>query len=398
MFKIYPRAKIYLYKGQIFDALKLLISRKNKNYRNQFMKKIKNEFNLDNILPLSSARSGLFLAFNEIKKNDNSEVIISSFNAPLILDIFNSTGIKPVFVDVNDTTTMNYKLIEEKINENTVGILITHNEGIMCDMENIIKIAKKHKIRLIEDCAHTINSKFKNNIAGTMGDYAIYSLNYLKPLNTFGGGLLRINNKNEFDKIYSQYTKFIEERKFKILKRIIKAIIYKFILNKIVYSLLIYPIIRICRLKHIDPIYEHSKEGISDAIITPSMNKLSNIQAYMGIKQIKIFKNQQKIRTKNKVILDDFFKTKGYVNYCKHTENNLLTYSFKLKNRDLILENLIKKGIDLQRTWLTNCDRLTANNVASKLDREITYINLDLKTTETKSIIKNIENEINKAN
>ena len=83
-------------------------------------------------------------------------------------------GAKPILADINpETFNIDPENIERCITKNTKAILIVHLAGLPCEMVKIMKIAKKYKLRVIEDCAHAIETKFNNKHVGNFGDAVV---------------------------------------------------------------------------------------------------------------------------------------------------------------------------------------------------------------------------------
>ena len=108
-----------------------------------------------------------------------------------------NANLKPVFVDINENTrNINPDLIEKKISKKTKAILIVHFAGMPCEMDKILKITKKYKLKLIEDCAHSIESEYKGKKIGTFGDFSCFSFYANKNITTGGeGGILICKSK-----------------------------------------------------------------------------------------------------------------------------------------------------------------------------------------------------------
>ncbi len=85
--------------------------------------------------------------------------------------------------------------IAEKITPKTKAIYVVHYGGLMCDMDPIMKIARKHKLFVLEDCAHAIGAEYKGRKAGSVGDIGVFSFHSLKNITTCGeGGMITTNN------------------------------------------------------------------------------------------------------------------------------------------------------------------------------------------------------------
>lgn len=107
----------------------------------------------------------------------------------------------PVFVDIDeDTYNIDPKLIEEKITAKTKAIIPVHMYGNPVDMDPLIKIAKKYKLKIIEDCAQSHGALYKGKKVGTFGDVACFSFFPAKNLGCFGDGGSVVTNNNELAK------------------------------------------------------------------------------------------------------------------------------------------------------------------------------------------------------
>ena len=152
---------------------------------------------------VSSGTAALEIAVKSLNLKKNDEVIMPAFtiisNAIAII----KNEAKPVLVDT-DIKTWNIKIddIEKKITKKTKAILPVHWGGRMCKMDEIMSIAKKNKILVIEDAAQAIGGYYKKKHAGTFGEVGAFSAHPLKILNGIGdGGYLITNNKKIYDRI-----------------------------------------------------------------------------------------------------------------------------------------------------------------------------------------------------
>ncbi len=113
-----------------------------------------------------------------------------------------NTGAKIVFADVKNDLNIDPKSVEKLINKNTKAIIPVHLTGKICEIDEIIKIAKKNKIHVIEDSAQSVGAKFKNKFSGSFGITGCFSLHPLKNLHVHGdGGVLTTDNKTIYEYI-----------------------------------------------------------------------------------------------------------------------------------------------------------------------------------------------------
>ena len=153
---------------------------------------------------LNSGTDALTLSLHLLGVKKGDEVITppNSFVASTATIVH--LGAKPIFVDVKDDQNIDENKIEEKITKKTKAIMPVHLTGRMCAMDKIMKISKKYKIPVIEDCAQSILSKYKNKMSGAWGDVGCFSAHPLKNLNAMGdSGYLTTNNKELYLKVKS---------------------------------------------------------------------------------------------------------------------------------------------------------------------------------------------------
>ncbi len=130
----------------------------------------------------------------DIKNGD--EIIMPSYTFVSTANAFVLRGGKPVFVDIDpNTLNMDWKLIEGQINKKTKAIVPVHYAGFGCDMDEIMKIAKKYNLLVIEDAAQGVMSKYKGKALGSIGDLGCYSFHETKNIISGEGGAILINNK-----------------------------------------------------------------------------------------------------------------------------------------------------------------------------------------------------------
>lgn len=107
----------------------------------------------------------------------------------------------PVFADINpETYNPDPASIEKNITESTKAIVVVHLAGSPADMDSIMKIAKKHKLKVIEDCAQSYLAEYRGKYAGTFGDFGCFSLNDFKHISAGDGGMIITNNEELYKK------------------------------------------------------------------------------------------------------------------------------------------------------------------------------------------------------
>ena len=129
------------------------------------------------------------------------EILMPSYTFVSTANAFSIFGAKPVFIDSShDQPNLDVSGIENKITSKTKAIVVMHYAGIGCDMPAIQKIAKQYNLKIIEDAALGLGSKYHNEWLGGIGDLAAFSFHQTKNITCGEGGLLVINNPEYFEK------------------------------------------------------------------------------------------------------------------------------------------------------------------------------------------------------
>jgi dTDP-4-amino-4,6-dideoxygalactose transaminase len=124
-----------------------------------------------------------------------SKVLISSFNCAVVAEAITAAGLEVETFDAsNRTGAIDWVQLAVKIHRGHSAIVVPHLFGVPADFRAILAAADRAGAIIIEDCAHTLGAKIGARTAGTIGDAAIFSFNFDKPISLGGGGILLLNN------------------------------------------------------------------------------------------------------------------------------------------------------------------------------------------------------------
>jgi len=167
-----------------------------------FEKQFKEKFGFGHAVCVNSATSGLQIALGALGVGAGDEVIVSPYSmccsatAPLLYNAI------PVFCDIEeDTLCLDPKQLEKLISKDTKAIVVVHLMGHLANMIEIIKIAKKHNIKIIEDAAQAVGAKHNSKYAGSFGDISVFSFNCHKIVQTGEGGMCCTENEELFKRM-----------------------------------------------------------------------------------------------------------------------------------------------------------------------------------------------------
>ena len=152
-------------------------------------------------LAVNSCTAALHISLISLNIGKGDEVIVTPMTFSSTINAIIHAGAKPVLVDIDPNTfNIDAELIEKKITKKTKAILVVHLAGLACNMYKILKIKRKYKLFLIEDCAHAIESKYQNKNTGTFGDAGCFSFYSTKNITTGEGGMILFSKKKFYNK------------------------------------------------------------------------------------------------------------------------------------------------------------------------------------------------------
>ena len=167
------------------------------DYIVKFEEELANFHRMKYAIVTSNCTTALHLSLKALGIGDGDEVICPNltFIAPANMVLL--SGAKLILVDIDrETLTIDPKLIESKITNKTKAIIVVHQFGHACHMDEIMHLASKYNLRVIEDNAESIGAKYKNKLLGTIGDVSTYSFFGNKIITSGEGGAVLTNDEN----------------------------------------------------------------------------------------------------------------------------------------------------------------------------------------------------------
>lgn len=162
-----------------------------KRFENEFAIKMGRKYGI----AVTNGTSAIDTAVHALNIGKGDEVIVPAFTIISCVHQIVRSGAKPVLVDADPVTwNMNVNKIEEKITKKTKAIMVVHIYGLPVDMEPVIKICKKYRLKLIEDSAEQIGQTYNNKPCGSFGDISTVSFYPNKHIATGEGGMILTNN------------------------------------------------------------------------------------------------------------------------------------------------------------------------------------------------------------
>lgn len=307
-----PLSKVYLDKNE-FRALKetlvsgwLTHGPKNKEFEEMFAKYI----GVKHAITVNSCASALFAVIKALEITD--EVILPSFTFAASANAIAAAGAKPVFAEIDwQTGNLDPKDIEKRITKKTQAIMPVHFAGQSCQMDEIMKIAKKRKLWVIEDSAEAIGAEYKGKKTGSFA-IGCFSFFPTKNLTTGEGGMITANSQKLDQKIRTLIGHGIAKNTSQ-------------------------------RIKSEKPWYRA-------AVLAGYNFRMSNLLAALGVEQLAKLDKMNEMRRKNAAYLNQRLSETGGVEIPREAAGAKHVYQMYTirvnKNRDALVRKLKENGIE----------------------------------------------------
>ena len=283
-----------------------------RNFEKQFAKFTGSKY----AIGVSNATSALQLSLKSLGIGPGDEVIIPDITFVATANAVLSTGATPVLADVcENDINLSLKSIKSSITSKTKAVIPVHFAGKSCNMKEILLIAKKHNLKIIEDAAHGIGSRQNKKHVGTFGETGCFSFYPTKNLTTFEGGMITTQSKKLAESLRSMRNHGINKS---LKERFTQGFPWEFDVSQLGYNF-----------------------------------RLDEIRSALGINQLKKLKRMNKLRQIScKYYSDNLKNIEGILvfddpllkdNSC-HLYIIKITKNFPL-TRDELFSYLLKKGI-----------------------------------------------------
>jgi len=271
-----------------------------------FEKKISKVFGVKYVQCVSSGTAAIKIALKSLGVKPGDEVITQSFNFIATIEAILDCGAKPIITGINDNLNMPVEELPKLITKKTKAIILVHMLGYSGEINKIQKLCKKKNIPLIEDNCEAVGATFNGKQLGTLSDIGIFSFDFGKTITTGEGGCLLTNNKKKF-----LYFKRYHDHGHKLIKNI--------------------------------------SRGVDDADMPGFNYRMTELQAAIGISQIKKLNFILKESRKRFLIMENKLKNKiNLRKIYKGSKPNYDTLIFKIENkqkRKKIVDYLVAEGV-----------------------------------------------------
>lgn len=242
----------------------------------------------EHAITASFGRMACYYILRALDLPPGSEIIFPALTFWVIPEIARHAGLKPVFVDVDPATfNIDTTKIEAAITANTRAIVPTHLYGQPCDMSEVMRLAEKHNLIVVEDCAQAAGALYRGRKVGTFGSAALFSFQLLKGINTYGGGMALTNDAALAEKIRAQAKAEPQQSTGDLIKRLGTGIVARSLVSPKGFTFWGFPIGAAGSYLGFD-YSKHVWEKIRplDRFPRTYNQRYSNVQAILGLRQL----------------------------------------------------------------------------------------------------------------
>jgi perosamine synthetase len=233
----------------------------------------------------SYGRMAFYYILKALDLPPGSEIVLPALTFWVVPELARVAGLKVVFADVDpETFTIDPRALEKAITTNTRAVVPTHLYGLPCDMDAIMSVASRHRLRVIEDCAHALGATYKGRPVGTFGDAGFFSFQTLKPLNCYGGGLALVADESLARRVrqLAEGERWPDEKR--VANRLLVGKAQRIFIRPRVFTVSAFPILWVSSLIGANPdVYLWEKIRSLDPLPDSYTERFPNVQAALGV-------------------------------------------------------------------------------------------------------------------
>jgi dTDP-4-amino-4,6-dideoxygalactose transaminase len=292
-----------------------------------------------------------------------SEIVFPALTFWVVPEIARVAGLKPVFADVDpETFNLDPVAFEQAITPRTRAVVPTHLYGLSCDMKEILAIARRHRLFVIEDCAHSLGACYDGREIGTFGDASFFSFQTLKPLNTYGGGMALVRAPDLAERVATLAKSEPWPSEKRVLNRLRLGRVQRTFTRPSVFSWTGFPILWVASWTKARPDV-YLWENIRPLIPLPESytERYSNVQAALGLAALAHLEVWMTRTQRNAKIMDEVLRDVpgAQVPYVPPGRTHVYyQYCLRVRNRDDLIRRCIRRGVDLETLHVDVCTEL----------------------------------------
>lgn len=310
----------------------------------------------------AKARVAVFLAVRGIVR-PGRKVILSPYTISDVVNMVICAGGVPVFADLErKTCNVDPAEIERLIDDETGAVLVTHLHGLACDMDRIVELCRARGVPLIEDAAQAFGARFAGRPVGTFGDAAAFSFGMYKNVNSFFGGMLVTPHAELAERIRGEVERFPPQEIPYYLSKVASGVATDLATFPPLFRTITYPIFRFGFLHDVGFLNQQTSVDVDPQmkreLPESYLRQLTPMQARLVLRQL------DRVEERTRARID---AAERYHEGLRDVPDVLLPplrtdlshiytyYPIQVKDRDALLQHLMRERRDVAAQHLKNC-------------------------------------------
>jgi perosamine synthetase len=311
----------------------------------------------------SYGRMAFYYVLKSLGLPPGAEIVLPALTFWVVPELARVAGYKVVFADVDPATfTIDPAALERAITPATGAVVPTHLYGLPCDMDAIMAIARRHDLRVIEDCAHALGATFGGQPVGTFGDAGFFSFQTLKPLNCYGGGLALVRDPAVATRVRALAEREPWPDRKRVENRLLVGKAQRIFIRPAVFSISAFPILWVSSLIGANPdVYLWEKIRPLDPLPDSYTERFPNVQAALGLAGLEHLDEWTDRTRRHARVMDEALaglprvtvpsvppgRTHVYYQYCVYAPQ-----------RDELVVRCVRRGVDIETLHVDVCSEM----------------------------------------
>jgi perosamine synthetase len=311
------------------------------------------QLDVEDAVAASYGRMAFYYTLKAFDFPPGSEVIVPALTFWVVPEMVRLAGLTPVPADIDRRTfNLDPSAFRRAITDRTVAVVPTHLYGLPCDMNAIMSIANQHKLAVIEDCAHALGARYRGRPVGTFGEASFFSLQTLKPLNTYGGGMAIARDPQIRSRIRAQAEAEPWPNQERIDNRLRVGAAQRAFSRPWVFTLTAYPVLLAAMLWKARPdVYLWEKIRPLDPMPSSYRERYTNVQAAIGLASLPHLARWTAETRAHARLMDDALAGLPGVAapfVPEGAEHVYYQYSVLTPDRDTLVRGALRRGVDVE--------------------------------------------------
>jgi len=293
-------------------------------------------------------RVALYAILRALGLRDGDEVILPGFTCIVVPNAVRCAGGRPVYADIAEGTyNIDPASVEKAVSSRSRALIVQHTFGIPADLDPLLEIARRHRLAVIEDCAHALWSRYRGRGVGTMGLAAFFSSQWSKPYTTGLGGVAVTDDRELAERIERLRDRFKDAPAGSQLKLRAQLALYRALFSPRTSWAAMEILARLSRLRLF--VGSSSPGEILGAVPEDLDWRMSRGQARAGLRELRKLSENRSQRARLAGVYGEFLEARGWgrAPIPEGAEAVLLRYPLRVGNKRALLREAARARVEL---------------------------------------------------